>query len=98
MSLSRQYQPKIFLQKKSEIRQIEKQPWEEETDLPEPVQNKVENVDIPKNPAKADRRFHSSRKSRVTIWLDNDILEHFRKSGMGWQAKINLLLRKAAHL
>lgn len=34
----------------------------------------------------------------VNLRLDADVLEHFRKSGPGWQTRINEALRKAAGL
>ena len=35
-------------------------------------------------------------KKQVTLRLDADLLEHFRKTGRGWQSRINAELRKAA--
>jgi uncharacterized protein (DUF4415 family) len=37
-------------------------------------------------------------KEAVNIRLDTDVVEHFRKSGPGWQTRINDLLRKVAGL
>jgi uncharacterized protein (DUF4415 family) len=37
-------------------------------------------------------------KQPVNIRLDPDVLAHFRKSGRGWQSRINAILRKAAGL
>jgi uncharacterized protein (DUF4415 family) len=34
-------------------------------------------------------------KQQVTLRLDRDVLERFRSSGPGWQARINNALRKA---
>ena len=34
-------------------------------------------------------------KQQVTLRLDRDVLERFRSSGPGWQARINKALRKA---
>ena len=34
-------------------------------------------------------------KELVSLRLDQDILEHFREGGPGWQERINAALRKA---
>lgn len=38
------------------------------------------------------------RKRAVSLRLDLDVLAHFRRTGRGWQSRINALLRKAAKL
>lgn len=35
-------------------------------------------------------------KEQVTLRIDQDVLEHFRAEGPGWQDRINEALRKAA--
>jgi uncharacterized protein (DUF4415 family) len=35
-------------------------------------------------------------KEQVTLRIDQDVLEHFRGAGPGWQDRINAALRKAA--
>ena len=35
-------------------------------------------------------------KEQVSLRIDQDVLEHFRESGPGWQDRINEALRKAA--
>jgi uncharacterized protein (DUF4415 family) len=37
-------------------------------------------------------------KRPVSIRLDPDVLAHFRRSGRGWQSRINAALRKVAKL
>ena len=37
-------------------------------------------------------------KRPVSLRLDADVLRHFRRSGRGWQSRINVALRKAARL
>lgn len=37
-------------------------------------------------------------KRPVSLRLDPDVLAHFRRSGRGWQSRINAVLRKAAKL
>ncbi len=35
-------------------------------------------------------------KEQVSLRIDQDVLEHFREGGPGWQERINEALRKAA--
>jgi uncharacterized protein (DUF4415 family) len=35
-------------------------------------------------------------KEQVTLRIDQDVMDHFRSSGPGWQDRINDALRKAA--
>jgi uncharacterized protein (DUF4415 family) len=37
-------------------------------------------------------------KQPVSLRLDPDVVAHFRRSGRGWQSRINAVLRKAAKL
>jgi uncharacterized protein (DUF4415 family) len=37
-------------------------------------------------------------KRPVSLRLDPDVVAHFRRSGRGWQSRINAALRKAAKL
>jgi uncharacterized protein (DUF4415 family) len=37
-------------------------------------------------------------KKPVSLRLDADVIRHFRRSGRGWQSRINLALRKSAKL
>ena len=50
--------------------------------------------------AKRGAVVQSSGKTRITIMLDDDVIEHFRAQaeaeGVGYQTLINALLRKAA--
>jgi uncharacterized protein (DUF4415 family) len=34
-------------------------------------------------------------KKQVTLRLDQDVIDHFRSTGRGWQTRINAILRKA---
>ena len=49
---------------------------------------------------RAKPRQQSSAKfwPLVTLWLDDDVETHFRRTGRGWQSRINAALRKAAKL
>ena len=52
------------------------------------------------------RRFRGQRgtqkskplKVRVTLRLDPDVVERFRRKGRGWQSRVNATLRKALKL
>ena len=35
-------------------------------------------------------------KNQITLRLDNDVVEHFKATGPGWQGRINSVLRDAA--
>lgn len=35
-------------------------------------------------------------KEQPTLRLDADILEHFKLGGLGWQTRVNAMLRRAA--
>jgi uncharacterized protein (DUF4415 family) len=37
-------------------------------------------------------------KTLVSLRLDPDVIRHFRRSGPGWQSRINLALRRVAKL
>jgi uncharacterized protein (DUF4415 family) len=47
---------------------------------------------------KLGRPRSANPKEQVTLRLDADVVEHYRKTGRGWQTRINKTLRKAAHL
>jgi uncharacterized protein (DUF4415 family) len=49
-------------------------------------------------PVKRGRPKLASAKKPVSLRLDPDVLAHFRRSGRGWQSRINAVLRKAAKL
>ena len=44
------------------------------------------------------RPLSESPKKAVSIRLDQDVIEHYKKSGPGWQSRINEALRKHARL
>jgi uncharacterized protein (DUF4415 family) len=44
------------------------------------------------------RPLSTNPKRPVSLRLDPDVLAHFRRSGRGWQSRINAVLRKAAKL
>ena len=44
------------------------------------------------------RPVSKNPKKPVSLRLDADVLRHFRRTGRGWQSRINTVLRKAAKL
>ena len=69
------------------------------------------NADIagdPDAPVPTDEEFARARrtrgvqaaptKERIGIRLDADVVEHFRRTGGGWQSRLNETLRKAIGL
>lgn len=49
-------------------------------------------------PVPRGRPKSKSPKRPVSLRLDPDVVAHFRRSGRGWQSRINAALRKAAKL
>lgn len=64
---------------------------------------KDEDIDLSDSPEIAPEMFARavvrkglkpvSRKEQLTLRIDSDVLEWFRKQGQGYQTKINALLR-----
>jgi uncharacterized protein (DUF4415 family) len=53
----------------------------------------IGGVPVPRGRPKSARP-----KQPVSLRLDADVIAHFRRSGRGWQGRINSVLRKAAKL
>jgi len=49
-------------------------------------------------PVNRRRPNSTHRKQPVSLRLNPDVLMYFRRSGGGWQSRINAILRKAAKL
>ena len=49
-------------------------------------------------PVRRGRPKSDKRKTLLSVRLDNDVIDHFRAAGPGWQSRINEALRKAARL
>lgn len=49
-------------------------------------------------PVTRGRPKSATRKQAVSLRLDRDVVAHYRRSGPGWQSRINAALRKAAKL
>lgn len=39
-------------------------------------------------------KFRTDKKTRITFWIDNDILERLRSEGPDWQPRISSILRE----
>jgi hypothetical protein len=49
-------------------------------------------------PVSRGRPKAETTKDAVSLRLDRDVIAHFRRSGHGWQSRINAALRKVAKL
>ena len=49
-------------------------------------------------PVRRGRPKSKNPKHAVSLRLDPDVLAHYRRTGRGWQSRINAALRKAAKL
>ena len=49
-------------------------------------------------PVPRGRPKSTDPKKPVSLRLDADVIAHFRRTGRGWQSRINSVLRKAAKL
>lgn len=49
-------------------------------------------------PVPRGRPKSNAPKQAISLRLDNDVVAHYRRSGRGWQSRINAALRKAAKL
>jgi uncharacterized protein (DUF4415 family) len=53
----------------------------------------IDGVPVPRGRPKS-----TDPKEPVSLRLDADVIAHFRRTGRGWQSRINSVLRKAAKL
>ena len=73
---------------------------EEYDEIPELTDELFDQADLyhGTNLIRRGRPKSANPKEAVNIRLDTDVVEHFRKSGSGWQTRINEVLRKVAGL
>jgi uncharacterized protein (DUF4415 family) len=63
---------------------------------PDPaIERPLTKAQLKKAVVRRGRPPKPDRKQTTTLRLDPDLLEHFRKSGPGWQTRINETLRRA---
>ena len=74
--------------------------WADPDDAPHLTREWFERADLYQGDKVVPRgRPKSARpKEAVNLRLDPDVLEYFRRTGPGWQSRINAALRKAAGL
>lgn len=74
--------------------------WVDPDDAPELTEEFFERADIyrGKKLVRRGRPPLANRKQPVNLRLDPDVVAHFRRTGRGWQSRINTALRKIAKL
>ncbi len=74
--------------------------WVDPDDAPRLTREWFERADLYRGDkmVRRGRPKSASPKEAVNLRLDADVLEFFRKTGPGWQTRINEALRKAAGL
>jgi len=71
--------------------------WVDPDDAPELTDEHFERADV----YRGDKLVRRGRpklerpKQAVKLRLDQDVLDHFRAGGAGWQSRINAVLREA---
>ena len=77
-----------------------KSEWVDPDDAPHLTREWFERADLYQGErlVRRGRPKSASPKKAVNLRLDADVLEYFRKTGPGWQSRINEALRKAAGL
>ena len=73
---------------------------EEYEDIPELTDEMLDRADFHINGVliRKGRPPSANPKRQVTVRLDADLIDHFRKDGPGWQTRINAAVRKGAGL
>jgi uncharacterized protein (DUF4415 family) len=74
--------------------------WIDPDDAPHLTREWFERADLYQGDrmVRRGRPKSASPKKAVNLRLDSDVLEYFRKTGPGWQTRVNEALRKAAGL
>ena len=74
--------------------------WVDPDDAPKLTKEWFEHADLYHGDKliRRGRPKAESTKKLVSLRLDPDVIAHFRRSGPGWQRRINETLRKAARL
>jgi len=63
---------------------------------PDPqIERPLTKAQVAKATVRRGRPPKADRKQSTTLRLDPDLLAHFRKTGPGWQTRINETLRRA---
>lgn len=74
--------------------------WVDPDDAPELTEDFFRRADIYEGDklVRRGRPPSADPKQPVYLRLDADLVRHFRRTGRGWQSRINAALRKAAKL
>ena len=74
-----------------------KRAWRDPDDAPSLTRGWFEEADvvIGDKVVRRGRPAGTATKQAISIRLDRDVLAHFRRSGRGWQARINETLRRS---
>lgn len=74
--------------------------WNDPDDAPELTDEHFERADIYEGErlVRRGRPPAENPKTPISLRVDADVLERFRATGPGWQARMNAALRKAAGL
>jgi uncharacterized protein (DUF4415 family) len=74
--------------------------WVDPDDAPELTKEWFDRADLYHGDKliRRGRPKAETTKTLVSLRLDPDVIEHFRKGGAGWQRRINDTLRKAGRL
>ena len=74
-----------------------KRAWRDPDDAPPLARGWFEEADvmIGDKVVRRGRPAGTAKKQAISIRLDRDVLAHFRRSGRGWQARINETLRRS---
>ena len=72
--------------------------WVDPDDAPELTQEWFETADlyIGEKLIRRGRPAGSGTKQQITLRLDKDVIDAFRKTGPGWQARMNDVLARSA--
>ena len=74
-----------------------KRAWRDPDDAPSLTRGWFQEADvmIGDKVVRRGRPAGTANKQAISIRLDRDVLAHFRRSGRGWQARINETLRRS---
>lgn len=74
--------------------------WVDPDDAPELTEDFFRRADVYEGEklVRRGRPRSANPKQPLSVRLDTDVVAYFRRSGRGWQSRINAALRKAAKL
>ena len=74
-----------------------KRAWRDPDDAPALNKSWFEEADVMvgRKIVRRGRPAGTAKKQAISIRIDRDVLAHYRKTGSGWQARINETLRRS---